>query len=402
MKFLELRLFFEACSYKIAHLEQPNYLKIYTWISLLFVTIFFNSCNSEPVDDVNIGFIAPLSKRAIDLGIDPANAIKLAIEQYNTSRTPDEPKVNIFIEDDQWEKEKALPAYKKLKSEHDIDILFISNTDGTIAIQDQILKDKVIAINPLNNDALLSTLNKNTFKIAKTTEQANGLMALRIIELGLKKVLILHYPNDFMTRASNAAKLLLDDAGIQNTIITTTIGNVDYHEDLLKYKKDNYDAYVFFGYKEYGFAMKQARDLGITAPFFGSTVLLDPEFYTNSEGEIVGTECSFFTAEDGNYVKAIKFLEDYNTAYNEVPYSVWPALQAYDAINLVLKEVRTIKNSKKPEEEFQNWFRKRLFNVKHFEGTCGNISITKDGSSRGIYFSLYRYESKGVLVKVVK
>ena len=326
--------------------------------------------------------------------------MKLAVSQYNEDKLTSEPLINFYIEDDKWEKEQALPAYTKLKSEHDIDILFVSNSDGTISVQDEILKDGVVTINPLNNDALLSTTNHNTFRIAKTTEEANGLIAIRIIELGLKKVLILHYPNDFMTRGANAAQELLKGANIEHKVVTVEVDATDFSDVLSVCKKKGYDAYVFFGYKEFGYAMKQARDLGITAPFFGSTVLLDPAFYKNSEGAIIGTECSFFTPPDGNYVLANKFLEEYRNSFGEDPTSVWPPMQAYDAMNLVIEQIRTIDETKKEDLAFDDWLRSRLKNVKYFQGICGNISISEDGSSKGIYFSLYQYESEGKLVKV--
>lgn len=359
------------------------------------------SCACEPkVETINIGYIGPLTKRATDLGIAPANALKLSVSEYNANRKAGEPKVNLFVEDDQWEMENSLPAYEKLRREHNIKIVFISNTDGTIAISDKVLNDRVILVNPLNNDALLSTLNHNTFKIAKSTEEANSLIAIRIIELGLKKVVIMHYPNDFMTRASNSCKKILDEGGIENKVVTVEKENINFKDELKSYKEDGYDAFVFFGYKEFGYAMKQARELGITAPFFGSTVLLAPDYYENSAGTIVGTECSFFTAADGNWVLANEFLDNYRSAYGEKPFSVWPPLQAYDAMNLVLNELKTINTTLEDDQEFDEWLRKRLLNVKFFQGTCGNISINQDGSSRGIYFSLYKYEEKGKLLKV--
>lgn len=382
---------------------KKDYVKqglLYYWLGILLVTaLLFISCDSSQTKVINIGYIGPLTTRATDLGIGPANAMKLAVDQYNETRKDSEPLINLFVKDDQWETEKALPAYQKLRTENNIEILFISNSDGTIAVQDQILEDGVILINPLNSDAMLSTMNHNTFKIAKTTEEANALIAIRIIELGLKKVLILHYPNDFMSRGAKAAKQLLDKAKIENTIVMAKIGATDYKKDLLAYKEAGYDGFVFFGYKEFGYAMKQARDLGIKAPFFGSTVLLDPAFYDNSEGAIIGTECSFFKPEDGNYVLANKFITEYQDAYGETPNSVWPPMQAYDAMNLVLNELRSIKTTLE-KTSLTEQLRNQLLNVRYFQGVCGNLSIGPDGSSKGIYFSLYRYEAKGQLVKV--
>jgi branched-chain amino acid transport system substrate-binding protein len=343
---------------------------------------------------INVGYIGPLTTRATDLGIAPAKALELAVEQYNKNSRGKEPKIKLFVEDDKWEESNALIAYNKLKKEHKIKILFISNTDGTIAISKKAKEDKVIVINPCNNDEILNKLNNNIFKIAKSTEETHSIIAYRIIDLDLKKVIIMHYPNDFMTLGSNTCKEILTKNGIENTVVTFKKDKVDFVNELKQYKDEGYDAFVFFGYKEYGFAMKQARELGIDAKFFGSTVLLQEDYYKNSAGAINGTEFIFFTPETGNFVLAQDFLNAYHLKYNEKPFSIWPPMQAYDAGNLVFTQLKKY-NSTDTTEEFDDWLRNKLLNVRYYEGVCGNISINPNGSSSGIYFSLFEYNSKG-------
>lgn len=368
-------------------------------ISLLLIG--FGSCDIEKTEEINIGYIGPLTVRATSLGVAPSNAMQMAIEQYNANRLKGEPKVNLFVEDDKWEKENAIPAYEKLRKKHNIDVLYISNTDGTVAVQNRVLKDKVILVNPLNNNRLFSVLNKNSFNIAKSTEEVNGLIAIRLIELRHKKVVLFQYPNNFMSRGAKEVKRLLDEANVELKIIVVEKEKTNFTEELNELQKDNYGAYVFFGYNEFGFAMKQARDLGITAPFFGSSVIFDPLFYENSEGEIVNTEFPFFTLEDGNYALANEFLKAYENKFGETPSLIWPAMQAYDAMNLVLSQLRTINKTKKKELFFDDWLREALYKVDYYQGVCGNIAITESGSSKGIYFSLYNYKSKeNSLVKV--
>ncbi len=370
-----------------------------TVLFLSFITLL-GSCSNNKVKEINIGYIGPLTTRAIDLGIAPSKAIRLAIEEYNSSKTSSQPKINLFIEDDRWEQDEAMQAYEKLRKEHNIDVLFISNSDGTIAIQDKIMEDGVIAINPLNNDKLLASLNKNTFKIAKSTEEAHRALGVRIIELGLKNVLILHFPNDFMTIAGNSVAKILKEHAVESELIKVKKDQTDFTKILKNAQKENIDAYAFLGYKDFGFAMKQARDLGIEAPFFGSTTLLDPDFFINSEGAITGTECTFFTPLDGNYILGNEFLTSYKKRFGDEPFSIWPPMQAYDAANIVIKELKMVNEDKKTEEHLGDWLRNRLFNVRYYQGVCGNISITEDGSSRGIYFSLYKVESNGDLQKI--
>lgn len=370
-------------------------------ITSLFFIISFCSCETKKVAEINVGFIGPLSVRATDLGIDPSNAMLLAVEQYNENRLENEPKVNLFIEDAKWDPDNAIPAYNKLRAEHNVSIVFVSNSDATIRVQDKILADNVILVNPLNNGERLDTLNKNTFKIAKSTEQANGLIAVRIIELGLKKVAVFQFPNDYMASATKEVKRLLDKSNVEINVIRVKPDQTTFKAQLEQMKNQDCDAYVFFGYKEFGFAMKEARDMGITAPFFGSTTLLDPEFYSNSEGAIVDTAFPFFTQSDGNYIRAEEFLTNYENRFSKKPSSIWPPMQAYDAMNIIISQVRTINKSKDKDTAFDDWLREALYSVNYYQGVCGNIAIKENGVSKGIYFSLYKYGSKeNPIVKV--
>lgn len=374
-----------------------------TFFTILISFLLLTSCSNHEVKEINIGFIAPLSIRATDLGIAPSNAIKLAVEEYNNNRKENEPKVNLFIEDGQWNEKLEVEIYNKLRKENNIEFLFISNTDGTVALKDSVLKHNIITINPLNNDKLLSSLNHNVFNIAKSTEEANGLIAIRIIELGLKKVATIHFDNDFMTIGATEVKKILDDFNIKNEISIAKPTKTNFIKELEYYKQNNFDAYVFFGYKEFGFAMKQARELGIKSKFFGSTVLLDPDFFDNSEGTIIGTEFPFFTELDGNYVLVREFINKYKQRFNETPVSVWPPLQAYDAANILLNQIKSINTEKPKNVKTSDYVRNKLININYFQGTCGNIKINLDGSSKGIYFSLYEYKSKeNPTVKVIR
>ena len=369
-------------------------------VFLLFLISFLYSCSSnEKVEEINIGYIGPLTGNAQDLGADPAKAIQLAIDDYNRYKKETDPKVNLFIENDFWKGEKAVPLYDRLRQEHQIKILLISHSDGTISLQKKVKKDGVILINPLNNDALLSKMNENTFLIGKKTEEAAQVIAARIIELGLKKITGFHVDNTFMSIFSEVVKKELKQQNIHTNIIKVGIDQTDYKEELTKIGNKNTDGMVFFGYKNLGFAMKQAREMNINAQFFGATTTLGKGFYENSEGTIVGTEISFFTPNDGNYVLGMKFLNRFKSKYGYMPSSVWPPLQAYDAINIVLDILKKKKEMSKGDV-FDEWFKNKLHETKFHQGVCGNVAILEDGSSRGIYFSLYSIVGHNEIEKV--
>lgn len=365
------------------------------------VGLIFTGCsNKVEVKELNFGYIGPLSTRATFLGVGPAKAIGLNIEQYNENRKEGEPKINYFTEDDKWEKSLAIPKYQKLRNEHNIDVLFISNSDGTVALQDKILEDNVICINPLNSDDLLSALNDHTFKVAKNTEDANGLVGHRIIELGYKKTAIFHFPNDYMTRAAKSVEKILLSENLNCKLIKTEKNKTDFTKELKILKAEEYDSYIIFGYNKYGYVIKQARELGINAPFFGANTFLEEEFFDNSAGTGIGAEFAFFTTVDGNEFLANEFIDDYKIRYNESPPAIWPTLQACDASRIVIDAVREVNKSKPENIAFDNWLRDELFNTTYFEGVCGNLSIGKDGAARGIYFSLYKCVGRMEIEKI--
>lgn len=356
------------------------------------------ACAPRAPEDINIGFIGPLSGNAVDLGLAPSKAIALAVKEYNANREPGEPKVNFYYEDDGWSGDNAIPLYDKLREEHQIDLLLMSHTDGTVALQDKVLADGVILINSLNNDELLASMNRNTFVVGKKTEEAARVVAARVEELGKKNVGGFYVTNSFMTISAEAFSGHLENHGIAVKLHPVDITKTDFVAALNEFKATGCDALAFFGYKNLGFAMKQARELGMDVSYFASTTTLGDGYYENAAGSMDGTEFSFFTENDGNYIVAREFLERYRLEYGEEPFSVWPPMQAFDAANMVLSIVK--KGDRIEGEAFDNWMRRSLLKVNYYQGVCGNIAITGDGSSRGIYFSLYVVRGDGSIEKV--
>jgi len=116
---------------------------------LVVVYLIMTSCNSTGNNEVNIGFIAPLSTDSTEYGIGPAKTMQEAVSYYNKNKLENEPIINLFVEDDQWNPLMDIPLYKKFKFLHDIDVIFVSNPQGSQAVQKIASKDSVITINPL-------------------------------------------------------------------------------------------------------------------------------------------------------------------------------------------------------------------------------------------------------------
>ena len=61
-----------------------------------------------------IGWIGPLTGSANIIGVDNLNSVKLALSEYETKRTVNEPHIKLAVADDKNDAEMATKEYKKM------------------------------------------------------------------------------------------------------------------------------------------------------------------------------------------------------------------------------------------------------------------------------------------------
>lgn len=335
---------------------------------------------------VTIGWVGPLTGPAALLGVDNLKAVQMALKEYEDTKGRGKPEIKLVVDDDQYIAKNSLESYRKLVSKEKIDILILSTYSGMFLVADRTLEDDVIVVNPIDNDAKLARLNRNVFLIAKQTKDLANVDAQAMINEGRKKAFILYFNGDeFIPTLASIVKDTFEAAGREVVSQEYPAGTTDFRAWLSDAKEKNADAYVFFGYVEIGFAMKQARDLGITTPFYSINTIVNLELQANSEGTIEGTKFGYFTHLDGNVKEAKAFLQRYEEKYDTSPDVEWTALQAYDTANIIIKALREAVK----EDDFVEGMRTQILQTDNFKGVSGDLSIRADGTSRGIYPSLY-------------
>ncbi|MBW2202529.1 MAG: ABC transporter substrate-binding protein [Deltaproteobacteria bacterium] len=336
---------------------------------------------------VTIGWIGPLTGPISLIGVDNLKAVRMAIEKYNTDRKSVEPEIKLIIEDDQMVAKNSVNAYQKLVSEQRPDVVMLSSYSGMFLIADDALREGMILVNPIDNDSNLAKLNKNVFVIAKQTEGLAAVVANALIDQGKKKVFIVFFNgDDFMPTLGNKVKEIFEKAGGKAIVRDYPAGTSDFRSLLAAGKDVKAEGYIFFGYVEIGFAMKQAREMGITQPFYSVNVITNPELQANSQGAIEGTQFAHFTHLDGNTRAAELFLKRFQQKYHKSPAVSWTALQAFDATRIIIAAVVKASGQK---GAFVDNIRRNMLGTDDFEGVSGDLSIRPDGTSRGIYPSLY-------------
>lgn len=357
--------------------------------------LYFLSLKSEtdkiPPKPVTVGWIGSLSGTTSALGIDNLNAIKLALKEYQANKTAKDPDILLLSENDNYNVNTALTKYHQMLAEFPVAIFFGSYSSIKQAAPSAI-KDDVLIISSIDNDKQIASLNPYVFLIAKETEALAGTIANAIIDQGKKNIAVIFYgeDQDFLVNLANFIKEILTRNAIKTTMIDYKRGVVDFQEILKSTKAEDIDGYVFFGYQEIGFAMKQAREMGITAPFYSVNVITDPVLQKNSEGAVSGTYFAHFTSLDGNRVETDEFINRYYQEYHKKPLLEWTAMQGYDAANILFS---AIKRASHENGNFVENVRQQLLETSNYEGVSGNISILPSGASRGIYPRLYILEN---------
>jgi branched-chain amino acid transport system substrate-binding protein len=115
-------------------------------------------------------------------------------------------------------------------------------------------------------------------------------------------------------------------------------GDKDFKSVLTSIREKNPEL-IFFGgiYPEAGLLVRQARELGIKAPFMSGDGTIDPKFIEIAgAGAAEGTYLTF-SPDPNNIPSAKDFIKNYAAKFGEIgPYSIY----AYDAANILLSAIR--------------------------------------------------------------
>ena len=208
--------------------------------------------------------------------------------------------------------------------------------------------------------------------------------------LGAKNaVIIREVSNDYSV---GLAKFFTDTfkelTGNPNSILAElnyNTGDQDFTAQLTTIRANN-PAVIFApgNYTESALIMKQARELGITAPFLGGDTWETPELIDVGKEAVEGCVLStFFDAGGATSTLATVFLSEYDKQYHKEPAAV--TALGFDGYRLALDAI-TRANSLDTTK-----IRDALAATKDFEGVAGNVTLDENGDA-----------TKSAFIKTVK
>lgn len=335
----------------------------------------------EAASPLKIGWIGPQTGDAAVLGMDSAVAAQIAVDEINRAGGVRGRQIKLLVEDDQYNTRKAIDAYNKLVHVDGVRLLVMQTYGAVFALAKDAERDGVTIFDSLDCNDKIVALGKNVFCLATGSETIGESIAREITKRGYQKIGFLYFNSDpFMPYVKDAFKTAYKGVVLEEGYAA---GTKDFRTMLSKMKAANVEALVLFGYDETGIAMKEARAMGVSIPFFSTATITSPSMQEASEGSAIGTVFAYWQGGAESTV-AKNFLQKFTERVGRKPLLDLATYSTYDSVYAIANTLQAGK-----------LLTKEAVNLERFEGATDQIHFAADGSAR-VPETLYILTKDGV------
>ncbi len=350
-------------------------------------------CGKKEADVIKIGVAGPMTGDQSKMGQDFKNGVELAVDQVNAKGGILGKKVVLLVEDDQHDPKQAVAIANKLVNEGVVGVIGHFNSSCSIPASKIYMDGGIPMITPATTNPQFTEQGYwNVFRVCGRDDQ-QGKAAAQFVTDVLKKtrIAVLHdkttygqgLADEFKKNLGPSAQVVYYGGIIQ--------GDKDFKSVLTTIKSNNPEIIYFGGiYPEGGLLVKQAKEIGLDAPFVSGDGVIDPKFIEIAGDSAEGTYVTF-SPDPSTIPSAAGFLEEYHKRYGpHGPYSIY----AYDAANILLKAIA----------ETGNTDGKLIAEKIHsgsFEGALGKVEFDAKGDNKIAHYVIWQVKG-GKFVQVTK
>lgn len=291
---------------------------------------------------LKLAVCGPMTGDQGKMGEDILHGAELAVAEWNAKGGVLGRLIEVVPGDDQHDPKQARAVAVRMKAEGVAGVVGHFNTGCTIPASDVYYEAMIPMITPSSTNPQVTQRGyENVFRVCGTDDQQAQVAARFAVETAkAKRVAVLHDNTPYGKGFADLFKGAL--AGKTEVVYYGGIvaGDLDYKGVLAAVKDKGPDLWFFGGmYPEAAKLVKQARELGLQAPFMSGDGTYDPQFLQIGGPAAEGSFLTF--GPDPERLPAAKaFLEAFRKKYGEPgPYSLY----AYDAANILLAAVAEAK-----------------------------------------------------------
>ena len=338
-------------------------------------------------DVIKVGVFLPLTGDNAAGGELELRGIKLANKLHPKVMGK---KVELVVADNKSDKAEAASVAARLIEKDKVKVIVGSYGSSLSMAAGNIVKEaKVPAVGTSCTNPQVTANNDYYFRACFIDPFQGTVMANYAFKKGAKKVAIIQeVSNDYAVGLAKFFKDAFEKLAGPGSVIETAnyqTGDKDFSAILTNIKAKNPDAIFAPGnFTESALLVKQARQLGIKAPFLGGDTWETQEFIDVGGKDVEGVAFSTaFDREKATTPEAKKFLEEYVKEYKGEP-SALSAL-AYDAYLIAINGIEKANSLDTVK------IRDAIAATKDMEGVTGKTTLDKNGDP-----------IKGAVIKTVK
>ena len=236
-----------------------------------------NQTENKPLvagDTIKLGVIAPLTGEEANLGLNEQAAIKIAVNEINSSGGINGKKLEMIYEDGKCNGQDANNAANKLMSIDKVPVILGGLCSGeTMAFAQAANNNKTVVFSPCSSSPKVTDAGDYIFRDYPSDNFQGSYAADYVFnKLGKKNVAILYVKSDWGTGVEGVFKDSFKKLGGNITLEEGfDPGTKDSRTLLAKVKNSKTDLVYYVGYTETSVAaLQQAKQLGINLPFLGA------------------------------------------------------------------------------------------------------------------------------------
>ncbi len=335
-------------------------------------------------DEILVGEYASMTGNTATFGQSSHKGAVLAMEEINKQGLLGGRKIKLITEDNRSDANEAVTAVQKMISrDRVVAVLGEVASKRSLAGGGVCQKAKIPMISPASTNPTVTAIGDYIFRICFTDDfqgMVNAQFALKelpaIQKTAWKKVAVFtDVANDYSKGLSKAFRETYPAGGGQIVAEETfREGDNDFKAQLSKIKSAGPDAVFLPGYyTDVGKILRQARELGITVPFFGGDGWDSPQTLTLGA---IADNCFYtdhYSADDPR-PEVQDFIKRFQARYGEIPDAM--AILGYDAMGVLAD---AIKRAGKTEPQA---IRDALAATKDYPGASGVITIDANRNAR--------------------
>jgi len=341
---------------------------ILTYLILFFTSLSLYPTNSNALDKLQVGIIAPLTGPAQNMGDSLSKAIRLN-QPMN---------VELFFQDDQCQASRALSAYHLLRSKG-VSIFYVACSGPVLALAPLAKRDGTLILSALAGSEKIRSTGPEVIRFNPDSVSIAENMAVELDKIG-KRFLLVNEEQDYaeslatILKSKLGAKIVYHDryrvAEASYRSIITKFRNIE-SDGLIYIPVSDTSSYLFF---------KELSELKFPAPIYGDVNVCDQQFKPSDFGmhgvcwRAYGTSNLFE-----------KFTAEFRAAYDRDP-----MMQYYDGLSNDIIHILSEYAAKNAEVSVAGV---KAYILGGVVGKLGKYNFTADGEviNPDEYLSTVRY-----------